>query len=131
MVFVEFRELCRYAQNYKGDFMFYDKYVFLCKRKGVSPSRAAEEAGFAKSLVSKWRVNKTDVPSADILSKISAYFMIPVSELLGEDIKKEQPTVIDDGLSEKQKAFIFKVMQMSDAELDRVEKVLSLVENKD
>ena len=108
--------------------MFYDKYAQLCKRRGVSMSAAALEAGLSKSLVTKWKTNKVEVPSPDVLMKLSAYFGMPVSELLGEETKKEQPTEID-GLSEKQKAFIDKVMQMSDAELDRLDKILSLVEN--
>lgn len=68
--------------------MFYDKYMELCKKKGISPSKAAEEAGFAKSLVTKWRVNKTEIPSPDILSKLSEYFRVTVSELLGEETEK-------------------------------------------
>ena len=73
--------------------MFYDKYTELCKKKGVSPSKAAEEAGFAKSLVTKWRVNKTEMPSPDILSKLSDYFHLSVSELLGEE-KENSPSEV-------------------------------------
>lgn len=109
--------------------MFYDKYVLLCKQKGVSPSRAAEEAGFAKSLVSKWRTYKVEVPSADILSKLSTYFRIPVSELLGEETKKEQPIEIDE-LSERKKYFIERIKKMSASELDRLERILALVEKE-
>jgi transcriptional regulator with XRE-family HTH domain len=111
--------------------VFYDKYAHLCKQRGVSMSAAALDAGLSKSLVTKWKTNKVDVPSPDVLKKLSVYFGVPVSELLGEeekDIKKEQPTE-NDGLSEKKKAFVYKVMQMSDAELDRLEQILSLVEN--
>ena len=68
--------------------MFYDKYMVLCKQKGVSPSRAAEEAGFAKSLVTKWRTNQIEIPSSDILTKLSNYFHVSVSELLGEEKEK-------------------------------------------
>ena len=113
--------------------MFYDKYAQLCKRRGISVSAAALEAGLSKSLVTKWKANKVDVPSPDVLKKLSAYFNVPVSELLNEEeksAKKEQPIEYD-GLSKKQKAFIDKVMQMSDAELDRLDKILSLVENTD
>lgn len=106
--------------------MFYDKYAQICKRKGISMSAAAIEAGLSKSLVTKWKTNKVEVPSPDVLKKLSAYFGMPVSELLGE--KKEQPTANGE-LSEKKKAFISKVMQMSDADLDRLEKILSLVES--
>ena len=108
--------------------MFYDKYAQLCKRRGVSMSAAALEAGLSKSLVTKWKTNKVEVPSPDVLMKLSAYFNMPVSELLGEEAKKEQPTEID-GLSKKQKAFISKVMQMSDVQLDKLDKILSLVED--
>ena len=111
--------------------MFYDKYAQLCKQRGVSMSAAAVEAGLSKSLVTKWKTNKVDVPSPDVLKKLSSYFGMPVSELLGEgeiSTKKEQPTE-NDGLSEKQKAFIKKVMRMSDSELDRLDQILTLVEN--
>lgn len=112
--------------------MFYDKYAQICKMRGVSMSAAAVGAGLSKSLVTKWKKNKVDVPSPDVLKKLSAYFGMPVSELLDEelDIKKEQP-IENDGLSKKQKALIAKVMQMSDADLDKFDKILSLVENEE
>ena len=84
--------------------MFYDKYARLCKQRGVSMSAAAMEAGLSKSLVTKWKVNKVDVPSPDVLKKLSVYFGMPVSELLEED-KKEQSTE-DDGLFENQRVLI-------------------------
>ena len=83
--------------------MFYDKYAQICKQKGISKSAAAVEAGVSKSLVTKWKKNKVETPSPEVLEKLSAYFNIPISELLGEDemsIKKEQPTEYD-GLSDE------------------------------
>ena len=68
--------------------MFYDKFVYLCKQKGVSPTRAAIDAGISKSLVTKWKANKVQVPSPDVLKKLSAYFNVPVSFLLDEETKK-------------------------------------------
>lgn len=94
---VEIYELCRCAQNYWGDIVFYDKFVYLCKQKDVSPSKAAIDAGISKSLVTKWKTAKVEIPSPDVLSRLSKYFNIPVSELIGEDIKK-QPSV-SEGLS--------------------------------
>ena len=88
--------------------MFYDKYAQICKQRGISRSAAALEAGLSKSLVTKWKVNKVEVPSPDVLKKLSAYFNIPVSELLDEDkieAKKEQPIEID-GLSDELKELI-------------------------
>ena len=64
--------------------MFYDTFSSLCKEKGISVSRGALEAGISKSLVTKWKTNRTEIPSSDVLSKISRYFDIPVSVLLEE-----------------------------------------------
>ena len=64
--------------------MFYDKFANLCKEKGVSISRGALEAGISKSLVTKWKTNQTEIPSSEVLRKLSSYFQIPVSELLDE-----------------------------------------------
>ena len=82
--------------------MFYDKYAHICKQRGISMSAAALEAGLSKSLVTKWKVNKVEVPSPDVLKKLSTYFGMPVSELLGEEKseeQKEKPTVKDGELS--------------------------------
>jgi transcriptional regulator with XRE-family HTH domain len=81
--------------------MFYDKYAQLCKQRGISVSAAAVEAGLSKSLVTKWKVNKVDVPSPDVLKKLSVYFGMSVSELLGEE--KEKTTAQGDGLTENQR----------------------------
>jgi transcriptional regulator with XRE-family HTH domain len=69
--------------------VFYDKYAQLCKKRGISMSAAALEAGLSKSLVTKWKSNKVDVPSPDVLKKLSTYFGMPVSELLGEEKTEE------------------------------------------
>lgn len=105
--------------------MFYDKYAQLCKRRGVSMSAAAVEAGLSKSLVTKWKTNKVDVPSPDVLKKLSAYFDMPVSELLGEeekDAKKEQPTDFD-GLSDELKELIERLKELPE---DKVQMLLQV-----
>lgn len=68
--------------------MFYDRFAYLCKQKGVSPSRAALDAGISKSLVTKWKSNNVKIPSPEVISKLSDYFNLSVSELLGEETKK-------------------------------------------
>ena len=87
-------------------------------------SAAAVEAGLSKSLVTKWKVNKVDVPSPDVLKKLSAYFGMPVSELLGEE-EKEKPTVQDDGLSEETKKLIEKIKKLPE---DQVQLLLQVAE---
>ena len=109
--------------------MFYDKYAQICKQRGISMSAAALEAGLSKSLVTKWKVNKVEVPSPDVLKKLSAYFNIPVSELLEEDqieVKKEQPTEYD-GLSEKRKALMQFAMSVPDDKADMILQVMKTI----
>lgn len=72
--------------------MFYDRFAYLCKKMNVTPSRAALDAGISKSLVTKWKTQGTELPSPDVLSKLSKYFGIPVSELLNESDEKA-PTI--------------------------------------
>jgi transcriptional regulator with XRE-family HTH domain len=57
----------------------------------VAPSRAAIEAGISKSLVTKWRTTNIKMPSPEVLEKLSNYFSVPVSELLGEEVQKNNP----------------------------------------
>ena len=72
--------------------MFYDRFAYLCKQKGVSVSRGAVEAGISKSLVTKWKTNNVEIPSPDVLSKLSKYFNLPISELLDEKTEKAPAT---------------------------------------
>ena len=111
--------------------MFYDKYAQLCKRRGVSPSAAAVEAGVSKSLVTKWKTNKVDVPSPDVLKKLSAYFCVPVSELLEEnDVKKEQPTEYD-GLSEKRKELMQFALSVPEDKAEMILQVMKTILKND
>jgi transcriptional regulator with XRE-family HTH domain len=92
-------------------------------------SAAALEAGLSKSLVTKWKTNKVDVPSPDVLKKLSVYFGMPVSELLGEEEngeKKEQPTEYD-GLSENKKALIDLVKDVPEEKAGMILQVMQTI----
>lgn len=67
--------------------MFYDKFVFLCKERGVAPTRAALDIGLSKSAPIKWRTTGA-TPNGETLNKIAEYFSVSVSVLLGEETKK-------------------------------------------
>ena len=89
------------------------------------------DIGISKGLLTDLKMGRRTGVSAVTAQKIANYFDVSVGYLLGEeekDEKKEQPIDFD-GLSKKKKAFIYKFMQMSEVELERVEKILSLVEN--
>ena len=109
----------------------YDTIIALCESKGIKGGKMCTDIGISKGLLTDLKKGRRTGVSAVTAQKIAAYFGVSVGYLLGNETygdKKEQP--IDyDRLSEKQKEFIDKVMQMSDAELDRIDTFLSLVEN--
>jgi transcriptional regulator with XRE-family HTH domain len=105
--------------------MFYDNFINLCKRKNVAPSKAAIDAGFSKSLVSKWKANPNTVPTVDVLTKMSDYFGITVDELLG---KEKQPT--EGELHPANKKLMELSRTLSPEEAEKVYKAISLLLEK-
>lgn len=75
--------------------MFYDKFVQICNERGITPSRAAIEAGLSKSTVTKWKTSPNAKPTGAAIDKLCKYFGITVAELLGED-QKEKPLINGD-----------------------------------
>ena len=106
----------------------YERITALCKERGITGGKLCTDLQMSKGTLTDLKMGRQKSLSAEKAQKIASYFNVSVGFLLGEETKKEQPTEYD-GLSEKQIAFIKKVMQMSDAELDRVDQILSLVEN--
>jgi transcriptional regulator with XRE-family HTH domain len=107
----------------------YENIISLCDSRGIKGGKMCTDTGISKGLLTDLKMGRRTGVSAVTAQKIANYFSVSVGYLLGEeDEKKEQPTEYGE-LSEKRKAFIDKVMQMSDADLDRLDKILSLVEN--
>ena len=102
---------------------------------GKTQADLVRETGIGKSNISRYITGRFD-PKSDAVHKLAIALNVSEMWLWGCDVprerpieaKKEQPTEFD-GLSDKKKSFIDKVMQMSDAELDRLDQILALVEN--
>ena len=102
---------------------------------GKTQADLVRDTGISKGTLSRYLSGKFE-PKQIAINKLAIALNVSEMWLWGCDVpmerqadtKKEQPTEYD-GLSEKRKAFIDKVMLMSDAELDRLDKILSLVEN--
>ena len=105
----------------------YERITELCKKKNVSRSRMCLELGLSKSTMSNMKNGRQAGVSTETAQKIASYFGVSVGYLLGEEEKKEQP--IQDELSIKKKEFIQKVQKMTDAQIERLEQILALVEN--
>ena len=73
--------------------VFWDNYVQLCNKKGVSPSRAAKDVGITTASCSGWRNGA--IPRQAVLCRIANYFGISVDELT-ED-KNNPASLVDTG----------------------------------
>lgn len=106
---------------------FYQKYISLCNEIGKSPSAVSIEMGLSKSTVHRWK--NGGFPTDATAAKIASYFNVTVASLMGKEEKKEQST--ESELSIKKKEFIQKVEGMTDAQIERLEQILALVEKTD
>ena len=76
--------------------------------------------------VTDW-VKGKKMPRMDKVEKLAEYFNCLISDLIEE--KKEQPT--ESELSIKKREFIRKIEKMTDAQIERLEQILALVEKTD
>ena len=107
----------------------YERITDLCKEKGVSRSRMCLDLGLSKSTMSNMKNGRQAGISTETAQKIASYFNVSVGYLLGEEEKKEQST--ESELSIKKKEFIKKIEKMTDAQIERLEQILALVEKTD
>lgn len=73
---------------------FCERFNALLKENNVTPLRLAKEIGVPKSIVYEWKSGIRE-PSADNLKKLSSYFGISVSSVLGiEESDDEEKEVL-------------------------------------
>lgn len=105
--------------------MFYDKYVALCSKKGVSPTTAAVQMGMSKGTPTTWKKLKT-TPQAAQLKKIADYFGVSIDSLMDNEQKEKTPS--EGSLTADQKDLLSiwdSIPQEKQADALRLLKVLS------
>lgn len=107
----------------------YETLSDLCKKRGIKGGRMCTDLGISKSLMTDLKSGRKKGVSATTAQKIAVYFNVSVGYLLGEEEKQKQSTQSE--LSIKKKRFIKLVEEMTDAQVDRLEQILALVENKE
>lgn len=73
----------------------YNRIENLCRKKGVSVTKMCKESGASRGSLTDLKKDRIAKLSTDTLEKISKYFGVSVSYLLGTETKKDQS---DDGL---------------------------------
>ena len=63
--------------------MFFDKYQMLCKARGISDTTAAEQMGFQRSVVTRWKNGST--PKNATIKIVAEYFGVPI-DYFDEDV---------------------------------------------
>ena len=74
--------------------MFYDQFAKLCSIRGVSRTKACIDCGVSRTAWHKWESGAT--PNGATINKFSAYFGVPVGQLLGENEKTPTLTPKDE-----------------------------------
>ena len=96
--------------------MFYLTFIELCAKAGISPSAAAEEMGFQRSVVTRWRGGT--VPRDANLQRVADYFNVPV-EALTSGQKEKAPGQMAEDLSADELEIVSILRKMSPEQLAR------------
>jgi len=105
----------------------YKKIISLCEEKGIKGGKMCTDIGMSKGILTDLKMGRQSGISTANAQKIASYFGVSVDYLLGEEEKQKQS--VENELSERKKLFMQKVAEMSDAQLERLEQILDLVEN--
>ena len=108
--------------------ILYKNIVALCEEKGIKGGKMCTDTGISKGLLTDLKMGRRTGVSAKTAQKIASYFDVSVGYLLGEE-EKRQPT--ESELSIIKKEFIKKIENMTDAQIERLEQILALVERTD
>lgn len=106
--------------------IFAKNLQYYMERKGITQRELAERIGVSAPTLNEW-IKAKKYPRIDKVEKLAKYFGCLKSDLI-ED-KEKQPA--ESELSIIKKEFIHKVEGMTDAQIERLEQILALVEKTD
>lgn len=106
-----------------GDGMNRIKNLRTSHSPKMSQEKLGRMIGVARSTVAMWEGGKSE-PGNDTLVKLAEIFGVSTDYLLEQDKERKESTVIDDGLSEAERALIKIFRQISLEEQDRVIRIV-------
>lgn len=93
---------------------FYERFLSLCRKKGVSPSAAAKSIGIGTANATYWK--RGSIPGGDTLRKLAEYFGVTVDFLLDESQNQTLPR-----LTKKDERDIEKILAAAREQLENQE----------
>lgn len=94
---------------------FYQMYLGLCNKSGLTPSKAALNMGISKTSVSRWKKGYT--PTDINLKKVADYFGVTVDYFK----KKELPDNVEQSEDELDRELISRLCDLTDEEMAKVD----------
>ena len=99
---------------------------YYIERSGKNQVEIAEIVGVSKATLTNW-IKGIKYPRIDKIEMLANYFGVLKSDLIEDKEKKPAPGE----LSIKKWEFMKKVESMSDSQIEKLERILALVENTD
>lgn len=62
----------------------YERIVYLCKRREITPGRMCNDLGISRSTVSDLKSGRKQTVTVETASKIADYFGVPITEVIGD-----------------------------------------------
>lgn len=112
---------------------FADMLVYLRKRDNLSQQTLAEKTKLTRSAISMYETGKRE-PDFETLEVLADFFNVNMDTLLGKsvrsfhEIKKAPDTLINvEGLSVAKRAFIMRILSLSDEEVQGLDAIADQV----
>lgn len=106
--------------------MFWEKFVWLCNVNGKTPNAIAKELNIPSGSITAWK--KGAMPRSSTVKRISEYFNVDISELIGN---KESGALQNEGSANREEEFLSKLRRASPKIQQAIWAILESAENKE
>lgn len=105
---------------------FYSSFLRLCKKKNLSPTADAKEAGISSGAPTAWKYNGA-IPRPEQKKKLSVFFDVSENELLGYSEQKEKLLTQGGELTKEQKEIVDKLVKLDEKSLEKISKFIDVM----
>lgn len=108
--------------------VFAKNLQYYMEQKGISQKELSEIIGVSAPTLNEW-IKAKKYPRIDKVEKLANYFGCLKSDLIEEKTADKERQLKQNELSLKKREFMQKVEGMTDAQIERLEQILALVES--